>query len=224
MIKPRETFHFITPIQIKGEWMIRLTDLEVYNSFFIIKERNNKFELFKYPDGESVSASYEKVRDEIEKDLSIIDITASNLEDDIIGRNIIKKCRNQVTKRMKDDKYLRILAIFVNSIFQDFGSFLRTEVDLVGDDVRLVLDENNSSFSTYKIQPGIYTFKDNSQALISFVQLEYPGPNNVIDIEFDDITRETKFVVRDVIIAIRFDEKSFFSTIPGFKPYWDYKH
>ena len=31
-------------------------------------------------------------------------------------------------------------------------------------------------------------------------------------------------VVRSGIIAIRFDEKSFFSTILGFNPGWDYKH
>ena len=31
-------------------------------------------------------------------------------------------------------------------------------------------------------------------------------------------------VVKEGIIAIRFDEKSFFSTILGFTPGWDYKH
>ena len=31
--------------------------------------------------------------------------------------------------------------MYVNTIFQDFVSFLRTEVDLVEDDVRLALDE-----------------------------------------------------------------------------------
>ena len=35
---------------------------------------------------------------------------------------------------------------------------------------------------------------------------------------------KTKLVVRYGIIAIRFDEKSFFSTILGFTPGWDYKH
>ena len=45
MIKPRETFQFITPIQIKGDWMIGLTDLEVYNYIFDITEKiiNLKF-------------------------------------------------------------------------------------------------------------------------------------------------------------------------------------
>ena len=38
--KPRETFHFNPPIHIKGDWMIGLTDLEAYNSIFIITEEN----------------------------------------------------------------------------------------------------------------------------------------------------------------------------------------
>ena len=36
---------------------------------------------------------------------------------------------------MKDDKYLHILSDYSNSIFQDFESFLRTEADLVEDDI-----------------------------------------------------------------------------------------
>ena len=46
MTKPRERFPFISPIQIKGFWMIRLTSLENYNSIFNITEKNNKFELY----------------------------------------------------------------------------------------------------------------------------------------------------------------------------------
>ena len=49
-IKSRETFHFTPPVQIKGDGMIGLTDLEVYNSIFNITEGNNKFELYKFPD------------------------------------------------------------------------------------------------------------------------------------------------------------------------------
>ena len=46
----------------------------------------------------------------------------------------------------------------------------------------------------------------------------------MIVIEYDDITMKSRLVVRFGIIAIRFDEKSFFSTILGFAPGWDYKH
>ena len=45
----------------------------------------------------------------------------------------------------------------------------------------------------------------------------------MIDIEYDDITMKTKLVVRYRIIAIRFDERSFFNTVLGFTPGWDYK-
>ena len=224
MIKSRETFHFKPPIQINGNWMIGLTDLEVYNSIFNIAEQNNNFELYKFPDEKSGGVTYEKFRDEIEKDLDIEDITAADLQDDLIGPIMIEEYREQVTKRMKDDKYMKILAGYTRSVFQDFDSYLRTEVDLVEDDIKLVLDEYNSSFITYELDPGIYTFKDISEALFNILQSEYPGPSNVIDIEYDDITRKTKLIVRTGIIAIRFDEKSFFSTILGFTPGWDYKH
>ena len=46
MIKPREAFHFKPLIQIKGDWMLGLTDLETYNSIFNITKENNKFELY----------------------------------------------------------------------------------------------------------------------------------------------------------------------------------
>ena len=42
MIKPRATFHFNEPNHIKGDWMIGLIDLEVYNSIFNITEENKK--------------------------------------------------------------------------------------------------------------------------------------------------------------------------------------
>ena len=224
MLKPRETFHFNPPIQINGNWMIGLVNLEVYNSVFNITEQNNKFELYKFPDEKAGGVTYEKVRDEIEKDFGFSDITAIDLQDDVIGPIIIEEYREQVTKRMKDDKYMRILSQYTNSVFQDFESFLRTEVDLVEDDIKLVLDEYNSSFVTYELDPGIYTFKDISEALFNILQSDYPGLSNVIEIEYDDITMKTKMLVRFGIMAIRFDKKSFFSTILGFTPGWDYKH
>ena len=119
---------------------------------------------------------------------------------------------------------MNIVAGYVSSVFQDFESYLRTEVDLIEDDIKLVLDEYNSNFITYELQPGIYTFKDISQALFNILQSVYPGPSNVIDIEYDDITMKTKLVVKSGIIAIRFDEKSFFCNVLGFTSGWAYKH
>ena len=129
MNKSREVFHFKTPIQIKGDWMIGLIDLEVYNSIFNITEENNKLQLYKFPEAGDVA--YERVRDEIEKDLDFEDITAADLQDEIIGPIIIEEYKEQVSKRMKDEQYMDILAIYTSSVFQDFVSFLRTQIDLV---------------------------------------------------------------------------------------------
>ena len=156
--------------------------------------------------------------------MGIEDITATDLQDDIIGQIIIEEYKEQVAKRMNDEQYMNILAIYIRSVFQDFESFLRSQIDLVEDDIKLVLDEYNSSFITYEITPGIYTFKDISEALFNFLQSEYPRPSNVIDIEYDDITLKIKMIVGVGIIVVKFDEKSFFCNVLGFTSGWDYKH
>ena len=43
-IKQRETIHFKPPIQVRGDWMLGLTDLKVYNSIFNITEENKKIQ------------------------------------------------------------------------------------------------------------------------------------------------------------------------------------
>ena len=98
MIKPRKIFHFNPPISIEGSWMIGLIDLEVYNSIFNITEQNNKLQLYKFPDEKLGGVSCEEIRNEIENDLDISDITATDLEDDIIAPIIIEEYREQVTK------------------------------------------------------------------------------------------------------------------------------
>ena len=125
---------------------------------------------------------------------------------------------------MKNEQYVNVLAMYIDSVCQDFVHFLRTQIDLVEDDIKLVLDEYNSNIVTNKNTPGNYTFKDISEALFNVLQSEYPGPSKVIDIEYDDITIKTELVLKSRIIARRFDEKSFFSTILGFTSGWDYKH
>ena len=88
----------------------------------------------------------------------------------------------------------------------------------------MVLHKHNSCFITYELGPGIYNFKDISKALFDILQPEYEFFYNSVDVEFDDVTKKTKLVVRPGIIAIRFGEKLFFSTLLGFTPHWDFKH
>ena len=102
---------------------------------------------------------------------------------------------------MKDDGYMKNLAGYITYIFQGFETYIRTEVDLVEGDIRLVLDEYSSSFITYELQPGVYILKDLSEALFNILQSEYPGPSNLIVNEIDDISIKTKLVVRDMVLS-----------------------
>ena len=77
--------------------MIGLTDLEVNNYIFNINTTNNKFKLHNFPDEKAVGVSYEKVRDEIEKDLEILDITTTDSQDDITSQILLKN----IGKRLK---------------------------------------------------------------------------------------------------------------------------
>ena len=57
--------------------------------FFKITEQNNKLQLYNFPDQKPGGVSYEKVTDEIERDFDISDITATDLQDEIIVTIII---------------------------------------------------------------------------------------------------------------------------------------
>ena len=85
MTEPRKTFHFNPPIQIKGDWMLGLIDLEVYKSIFNITKENNKFEL--YTDNFD-KFSFQELKDEVEEILNIPNITDDQLEDETLGPQI----------------------------------------------------------------------------------------------------------------------------------------
>ena len=44
--------------------------------------------------------------------------------------------------------------MYVDSIFQEFKIFLRTEIVLVDEGFRLIIDDYNSSFINYELEPG----------------------------------------------------------------------
>ena len=78
MTEPRKTFHFKPPTQSKGDWMLGLIDLEVYNSIFNITKENNKFEL--YTDNLD-EFSFHELQDEVAEMLNIPAITDDHLDD-----------------------------------------------------------------------------------------------------------------------------------------------
>ena len=222
MIKPRETFHFKPPIQVKGDFMIGLTDLEVYNSIFNITEENNKFEFYR---DSSNKFGFLELKDELEEILIIPIISTEHLQDDEIGPRIIDEYYKLSHEKKNSDGYRVFLMGYSRSLFRDFESNLRIVVGLDEKDIQLILEEYNSHFITYELTPGIYTNQDFSDAVHTF-----NGHSEIIQIEYDDINMKTKLILKFVndevgfaLGTLRFDERSFFHTLLGFTPYWDYK-
>ena len=223
MTKPKETIHFKPPIQIKGDWMIGLTDLEVYNSIFnITGENNGRFELYR---DTSDKFGFLELKDELEEILNISIITNEHLDDEIIGPRIIDEFIKLSTEKKNTDGYKILLLGYSKSPFRDFESYLRIIVDLPEEDIQLILKEYNSHFITYELTPGIYPIQDISDSIQTF-----SDHMEIIKIGYDDISMKTRIILKYidgqkmfVLGTLRFDEKSFLHTLLGFTPYWDYK-
>ena len=222
MIKPRETFHFKPPIQIKGDWMLGLVDLEVYNSIFNITQENNKFEIYR---DMSDKFGFLQLKDEIEEILDISHITDDHLNDEILGPRIIDEFIKLSNEKKNSDGYMTLLFGYSASSFRDFESYLRLLIGLDEKDIRLILKEYNSRFITYELPPGTYTIQDISDAIQIF-----SGHQETIQLEYDDISMRATIVLKFkndkmkfALGTLRFDKHSFFHTLLGFSPYWDYK-
>ena len=122
MLKPRQTFHFNPPIHIKGDWMLGLIDLEVYNSIFNINTTNNKFTLYTHIYDEF---SFAELKDELEEVLDISDNTDDHLQDETITPRIIEAYKKLRLEKTSTDDYLLLLVYYARPPFRDFESFLR---------------------------------------------------------------------------------------------------
>ena len=216
MLKPRETFHFNPPIHTKGDWMLGLIDLQVYNSIFNITKEKNKFEL--YTDTFD-DFSFEELNDELEEILNIPNITDSHLEDETLAPLIAETYWKLRSDKSSHDGYIILLMGYARSPFIDFESYLRIVIGLNEDDIQLILKQYNEKFITYELDPGNYTIEDLQQTV-------YPlgDHKGTLQIEYDDLHKKVKFILTRFgsnFGTLRFDKKSFFHTLLKFEPNWD---
>ena len=218
MIKPRETFHFDPPIQTKGDWMLGLIDLEVYNSFFNITKENNKFELYTDTFDEY---SFEEIKDEVEEILNIPEITNDHLEDELLAPRIAETYWKLRLQKTSHDGYIILLMGYARSPFRDFESYLRVVVGLEEDNIQSILKQYNEKFITYELGPGNYTIDDLQKAVYPLGDHE-----GTLQIEYDNLSKKVKLILTrfgDTFGTLKFDKKSFFHTLFGFTPCWNYK-
>ena len=218
MDKPRETFHFNPPTKVKEDWMLGLIDLDVYNSIFNITNENIKIELYTDTFDEF---SFEELKDDVEEILNIPEITDDHLEDDILAPRIAETCRKLRSEKSSRDGYIISLMGYDRSLFRDFESYLRIVVGLEEDNIRLILKQYNEKFITYELDPGNYTIEDLKKAVYPLGDHE-----GTLQIEYDILNKKIKLILTrfgGTFGTIRFGEKSFFHTLLGFTPDWDYK-
>ena len=218
MLKPRETFHFNPSIQTRGDWMLGLIDLEVYNSIFNITKENNKFELYTDTFDEF---SFEELKVEVEEILNISNITDDHLEDETLALRIAETYWKLRSDKTSHDGYTILLTGYANSSFRDFESYLRIFVGLEEDDIQFILKQYNEKFVTYELDSGNYTIEDLQKAVYFLGDHE-----GTLQIGYDDLNKKVKPILTrfgSTFETLRFDEKSFFHTLLGFTPYWDYK-
>ena len=93
-------------------------------------------------------------------------------------------------------------------------------IGLDEEDIQLILKEYNSHFITYELTPGIYTIQETSDVIQTF-----SGHEETIQLEYDDISMRTTFVLKFknekmkfALGTLRFDKQSFFHTLLGFSP------
>ena len=220
MVKPTETFYLKPSIQVKENWTLGLVDLEVYNSIFKITEENNKFQIYRDTPAKFQSLD---LRDELEEILGIPHITREHLLDDETASRIIDEYHKLSHEKKNSDGYTILLLNYSRS-FRDFESYLRIRVGL-DEDIQLILKEYNSHFITYQLSPGIYTIQDISDAVNTF-----SGHSEIIEVQYNDISMKTKTILKYKDLrenfglgTLRFDKKSFFHTLLGHDPYFDYK-
>ena len=218
MIRPRETFHFNPPIHIKGDWMLGLTDLEVYNSIFIKAKEKNKFELYTDTFEE---LSFKELKAELEEILNIPNITDDFLEAETRGPRIIKTYWNLRSEKSSTDGYIIFLMGYARSPFCDFESYHRIVVGLDEEDIQMILKQYSANFVTSEFEPANYTIEGLQEAACPLGDHE-----GTLQIEHDGLNKKTKLILTRFVSnfgTLSFDEEPFFHTLLGFTPFWDYK-
>ena len=172
----------------------------------MLQQKKTDFKLYAFHKLTRDGILYEKINKEVEKDLGISHSTYNDSQDKTVCPKIIELYGKKVSKRINDEGYMSLLSGHKISFCQKFETYLRIEVDLVENDVRLALKNYIANCVTCK------TF------------LNCHDTNYPIDIENDDISMKKKRNIRISIGVVKFDEKSFFSTLLGLTSCWDYKH
>ena len=98
----------------------------MYNSIFNITNKNNKFELYSEIMQSPEEITFENSKDLIAKNLDVSNINDDDLSDGEIGDIIVEEYRKIYLEKSREDGFTILLNGYLESVFQDFESYLRT--------------------------------------------------------------------------------------------------
>ena len=90
-------------------------------------------------------------------------------------------------EKSNTDGYIILLMVYARSPLRDLENYRRVIVGIDEDAIQLILKQIISNFGFYEISPGIYTIKDNSEAV--YTKGDHDG---IIQTGYDDVTMKTK--------------------------------
>ena len=111
-------------------------------------------------------------KDKVAEVLGLSDIIPGELKYETVGQNIIKTYRKLSTEKSQTDGYFLFLKDYVHAPIRDFESYFRILTGLDGDDIQSIIKQYDSKFTTYKITPGAYTFKDLSELFQAVLKMD----------------------------------------------------
>ena len=85
----------------------------------------------------------------------------------------------------------------------------------------MILKQYKEKFVTYELDPGNYTFEDLQKAVNLLGDHE-----KTLQIKYDDLNKKFKLILTrfgNTFGTLRLNKNSFFHTLLGFTPCWDYK-
>ena len=217
MQNSQKDFQFDEPLILSGDWMMGVTNLEVYNTVYNITEKNNKFELElsyqgidpinKFVDEKGQLYISKTRRPQISESIHQNENICDNLSDDFYEKLREKyypfdEKDDKETQKIKQEKY-----------------------DLTRECVR----NNLLQLTSFTIPPGVYEFKELSNCIQQLIQnmnegldLMIPGIQKIeLSIEVDPISMHS---ILKTDIPILFNSK--LNDILGFtkKEYYSGKH
>ena len=109
--------------------------------------------------------SFTELKDELDQIPGVWDISRKHLQQEIGRPRYIEAYITSVSEKSSTDGYFILSMEYVWSSFRVFESYRRNVYGLDKDDIRIILNQYESTFIAYEMLPGTYSVEDFPEAI-----------------------------------------------------------